>query len=62
MTKYENAKYLIKLKAKIQHECHKCGKCIEVGEFYYKERTDMRPPPSLTLREFCARCGIEQQN
>ena len=25
MTKYEKAKYLTKLKAKIQHECHQCG-------------------------------------
>ncbi len=61
MTKYENAKYLTKLKAKIRHECHQCCKYIEVGEFYYKERIDMRPPLSLILREFCERCGIEQQ-
>ena len=62
MTKYEEAKYLIKLKARIQHACHQCGKCIEVGEFYYKERVDMRPPPALILREFCERCSIERQN
>ena len=62
MTKYEEAKYLTKLKARIQHVCHQCGKCIEVGEFYYKERVDMRPPPSLILREFCETCSIERQN
>ena len=61
MTKYENAKYLTKLKARIQHECHQCGKYIKVGEFYYKESVDMRPPPSLILRGFCERCGIEQK-
>jgi len=62
MSKYESAKYLSKIKARIQHECCPCGRCIEVGEFYYKERVDMRPPPSLILREFCERCGIEQQD
>lgn len=62
MTKYEKAKYLTKLKAKIQHKCHQCGKFIEVGEFYYKERVDMRPPPSLVLRDFCKKCGVEPQN
>lgn len=62
MTKYEEAKYLIEQKARIQHKCGQCGKCIEVGEFYYREKVDMRPPPSLILRKFCERCGTEQQN
>jgi hypothetical protein len=60
MTKYDNAKYLTKVKAKTMHECHQCGGCIEAGEFYYKERVDMRPPPSLILRTFCERCGISK--
>ncbi len=62
MTKYENAKYLVELRARIQHICCKCGKCIEGGEIYYKERVDMRPPPSLILREFCDRCGVNYKN
>lgn len=59
MTKYEYAKYIVRIKAKIQHECCKCGIKIEAGEFYYKEKIDMRPPQSLILREFCERCGFE---
>ena len=59
MTKYEKAKYLAEVKAKIQHQCHECGTRIEVGEFYYKERIDMRPPPNLILREFCEKCGVQ---
>ncbi|MFC2005996.1 hypothetical protein ACFLVG_03450 [Chloroflexota bacterium] len=62
MTKYEEAKYLIKQKTRIRHKCHQCGKCIEVGEFYYKERINMRPPPSLILKEYCESCGIEREN
>jgi hypothetical protein len=59
MTKYEGAKYLVQLKARIIHTCDKCGKEIKVREFYYKEKVDMRPPPSLILRDFCKKC-IEQ--
>ncbi len=62
MSKYESAKYLIKIKARIQHECYQCEKCIGIGEFYYKERVDMRPPPSLVLREFCKGCGLLRLN
>lgn len=59
MSKYENARYLIQLQARIRHECYQCGKIIEVGNYYYKEKVDMRPPSSLILREFCEKCGIK---
>jgi len=57
--KYERAKYLVWIKARIPHQCDKCGKQIEAGEFYYKEKIDMRPPPGLVFKEFCDRCGNE---
>lgn len=61
MTKYESAKYLVRKKARIQHECHGCGKLIKVGELYFKETVDMWPPRTLVLFEFCEKCGIELQ-
>ena len=57
MTKYESAKYLKMMKARIPHECNHCGNSIATGELYYKEKIDMRPPPSLILKEFCEKCG-----
>jgi hypothetical protein len=57
MTKYDDLKYIIKMKAKIQHSCHQCGKYIEVGELYYKEKIDVKPSPNFILREFYEKCG-----
>jgi hypothetical protein len=56
MTKYESVKYLVKQKARIQHECHRCGKLIKSGDFYFKEKIDMSKPPSLILYDFCIEC------
>ena len=57
--KYELAKYLVQIKSRIAHQCDKCGAHIEPGDIYFKEKIDMRPPPSLVLREFCIKCGGE---
>ena len=57
MRKYEKAKYIVNLKARIRHSCCKCGGTIEAGEFYYKEKLDMRPPRYIVLNEYCEKCG-----
>ena len=60
MTKYDKAKYLVKQKARIRHTCYKCNACIEVGDIYYKEKIDVRPPPNLILWEYCIKCGVQE--
>jgi hypothetical protein len=60
MTKYEQAKYLVKTKARIGHNCYLCGRKIKNGDCYYKEKLDMQKPPSLILKEFCEKCGLGQ--
>ncbi|HEY40676.1 MAG TPA: hypothetical protein G4O18_02325 [Dehalococcoidia bacterium] len=60
MTKYEQAKYRVRTKARIEHTCFVCGQMIVAGDYYYRERLDMQKPPSLILKEFCEKCGIEQ--
>ncbi len=57
MSKYDREKYLVKLKARVQHSCNECGKSINIGETYYKEKVDMRPPPGLVLKKYCSKCG-----
>ena len=59
--KYEDAKYLKKLKARMEHICYSCGKQINAGDFYYKESMDVMKPPSLILRDFCEMCGRPQE-
>jgi ribosomal protein L37AE/L43A len=36
MGKYENAKFLVKRKARKDWVCFKCGKKISVGQSYYR--------------------------
>ena len=57
MSKYEAAKYIVKLKARIAHECCVCGNIISPNEYYYKEKLDIQKPPNLILKEFCIQCG-----
>jgi len=57
MRKFEKAKYIVYLKARIKHNCFKCGRTIEAGEFYCKEKLDMRPPTYIVLNEYCEKCG-----
>jgi hypothetical protein len=59
MMKYEQAKYLVKTKARIGHNCCLCGRIIKIGDCYYKEKLDMQKPPSLVLKEFCEKCRFE---
>jgi hypothetical protein len=57
MTKYEQAKYLVKTKARIFNDCCICDQVIKPGDYYYKETIDMQKPPSLVLKAYCKNCG-----
>jgi len=59
MRKYEKAKYIVRLKARTTHKCSRCGRTIESGQFYCKERLDMRPPAYIVLNEYCEKCSSE---
>ncbi len=62
MSKYDNLKYWAKVKARIPHDCQKCGALINKGDVYYKERIDfVNSPPGFILGELCEKCGLEIQ-
>ncbi|MBA7614164.1 hypothetical protein ES703_21427 [subsurface metagenome] len=56
MSKYDSLKYWTKVKARIPHQCHRCGATVPKGEFYYKEKVDFVKPPNLMLSELCPTC------
>lgn len=56
MGKYDYLKFLEKTKARVGHECSKCGKGIEAGSFYYAEKLRDRFLNIPYSKRFCTEC------
>ena len=56
MGKYDSLKFLKKTKARVEHQCRKCGKLIKIGEFYYVEELEDRFLHSINRKKFCSDC------
>ncbi|PIP17199.1 MAG: hypothetical protein COX44_01195 [Candidatus Portnoybacteria bacterium CG23_combo_of_CG06-09_8_20_14_all_37_13] len=56
MAKYDNLKILKKTKARVNHNCMKCGQQINVGDFYYAEVLKDKFLHSLNRKKFCKNC------
>lgn len=56
MGKYNHLKFLKKTKARVNHECSKCGKEIEAGSFHYAEKLQDRFLNIPYSKKFCAEC------
>jgi len=54
--KYNQFKYLKKVKARTTHQCSCCGKVIFPSEYYFMEAMQDRFLHSLHARRFCIEC------
>lgn len=62
MTKYDNLKFLKETKARVAHDCNKCGEQIKSGEIYYPESIGRVNAPGIKLKKFCKNCYKEHGN
>ena len=61
MGKYEDAKFLVKRKARKEWACSKCGEKIAIGQLYYRESLGLIDKgPHIVLQAYCNDCV--QQN
>jgi hypothetical protein len=56
MGKYNQLKYLKKIKARVTHKCSHCEETILAGDYYYKEALKNAFLQSLNARSFCIKC------
>ena len=56
MSKYDFIKFLKKTKARVYHECDRCKKAINPGDFYYAERLKDSFLHTLHNKKFCRNC------
>jgi len=54
--KYDNLTVLKRVKARVRHTCHSCGKDVLPGEIYYREHIEDRFLHSLHAKAYCASC------
>ena len=59
MSKYNQLKYLKKIKARVYHQCNYCGETIPPGEYYYREVIRDKFLHFLHARSFCINCYEE---
>lgn len=56
MGKYNQFKFLMKTRARVNHICSSCGMEIKSGSFYYAETIKDRFLHSLHAKKFCTEC------
>jgi ribosomal protein L33 len=54
--KFDSLTYLKKTKARVAYSCSRCGKNIEIGDFYFIEAMQDRFLQRLHAKKFCVDC------